>query len=334
MNLLTKSLVSAALVVLLSFPSLADNKEEEGEKLVRHAEQISDIRSADAPGFRLTASFKLVGADAPTTEGKYSEIWLSAEKWQRETMIGNFQRLEVGAGKTRWVLDSTQEIPGRAGELATLMHVGGVVQGSIKASAIRGQTIETVPARCIDLKGGGMGKQTLCVDSATGVLLRKNTPTLWMNRRSEYLCEYGEYQPFGDRLYPHHIRCTDDRHTGIDVKVVELATGASADPSLFIPPSGAEELANCSGKVLPPKPLQTPDPQYPKGEPQPNNPVVVRIAVGTDGMPHRLRIARTAGNAFDNRALEAVQRWVFKPAMCDGEAVPVEINVEITFRSR
>ena len=101
---------------------------------------------------------------------------------------------------------------------------------------------------------------------------------------------------------------------------------------MFVPPIGAKELANCSGKLQAPKALQTPNPEYPKNEPQPNSPVVISLIVGVDGEPRDLRVARLIGKAFDDRALAAVGQRVFKPAMCDGDPVAVQVNVELAFR--
>ena len=39
------------------------------------------------------------------------------------------------------------------------------------------------------------------------------------------------------------------------------------------------------------------------------------------------------GNGFAEKAVEAVKRWKFKPAITnDGRKIPVTIRVEVTFR--
>jgi protein TonB len=35
---------------------------------------------------------------------------------------------------------------------------------------------------------------------------------------------------------------------------------------------------------------------------------------------------------LDEKAIEAVKQYRFKPAMLNGKAVPVEVNVEVNFR--
>lgn len=332
MNLLARLILAVGFAVLLSPVSIAGNKQEEGENLIRRAEQVSNIRSSDARSFRLKASFTLLGNGAAAGEGTYTEIWVSHGRWRRETVLGTFHRTELGGEKTRWTLDTTEEIPGNAGQLGALMGQLDVRQEHIKVAAIRDQTVEGVQARCVELKGTSFGNETLCIDAQSGVLLLKKTPTLWMGKKFQYSCQYGQYEEFAGRMYPRHIRCVEDGHPGIEVRVMELLGEPSPDSALFVPPIGAKELANCSGKLQAPKALQTPDPKYPKNEPQPDSPVVIWLIVGVDGKPRDLKIARRIGKEFDDRALAAVGQWVFKPAMCDGDPVPVQINVEVAFR--
>jgi len=332
MNLLARLILAIAFTVLLSPVSVAENKQEEGENLIRRVEQVSNIRSADAHPFHLKASFALLGNSAAAGEGTYIEIWASQGRWRRETVLAAFHRTEVGREKTRWTVDSTEEVPGKAGQLGALLQLRDVRQGPIKVAAIRDQTVEGVQARCVELKDNGIGKETLCIDAQSGVLLLKKTPTLWMGKKLEYSCQYGQYQEFAGRMYPRHIQCGEDGHPAIDVRVVELFGEPSPDSALFVPPIDAKELANCPGGVQAPKALQTPDPEYPKNEPQPISPVAIWLVVGVNGKPRDLKVVRSVGKAFDDRALAAVSQWVFKPAMCEGDPVAVEVNVEVAFR--
>ncbi len=332
MNLIVRLIFGVWLGLLLSTISLAEDKQAEGERLIRHAEQISNIRSADARSFRLKANFALLGDGVSFEEGTYTETWVSHGRWRRESVWGSFHRTEVGTGKKRWVLDSTEEIPGKAGELGSLMNVLTVHQEPIKVAAIRDQNIQGVKARCVELKEKRIGKETLCVDAQSGVLVLSNTPTMAMGKTVEYSCRYGQYEQFGDRTYPRHIECMEDGHRGIAVRVLDLSVEPSPDSASFVPPSGAEELSNCTDKLQAPSVLKAPDPEFPKDEPQPLSPEVVWLIAGADGRPRHLKVARSIGRAFDGPALAAISLWVFKPAMCDGDPVAVPLNVEVVFR--
>ncbi len=59
--------------------------------------------------------------------------------------------------------------------------------------------------------------------------------------------------------------------------------------------------------------------------------VVVYVEVDTNGKPRNIRIVRSVGMGLDERALEAVRQWLFKPGTKDGKPVVVSANIEVTF---
>jgi TonB family protein len=60
--------------------------------------------------------------------------------------------------------------------------------------------------------------------------------------------------------------------------------------------------------------------------------VLVSIIVDAQGHPQNARVVRALGMGLDEKALEAVMKYKFKPAMKDGRTpVPVPMNVEINF---
>ena len=61
--------------------------------------------------------------------------------------------------------------------------------------------------------------------------------------------------------------------------------------------------------------------------------VLISLIVDAQGNPQNPRVVRALGMGLDEKALEAVRRYKFKPAMKDGKTpVPVMINVEVNFR--
>lgn len=59
---------------------------------------------------------------------------------------------------------------------------------------------------------------------------------------------------------------------------------------------------------------------------------VVSLVVDTQGNPQRIQIARALGMGLDEKAVEAVKQYKFKPAYYKGRPVPVVIDVEVNFR--
>ncbi len=60
--------------------------------------------------------------------------------------------------------------------------------------------------------------------------------------------------------------------------------------------------------------------------------VQVALIVDANGMPKNIRVERGVGMGLDEKAVEAVRQYRFKPATKDGKAVPVEIYVEVNFQ--
>jgi protein TonB len=61
--------------------------------------------------------------------------------------------------------------------------------------------------------------------------------------------------------------------------------------------------------------------------------VVVEVIVDAQGYPQDPRVVRALGMGLDEKALEAVRKYRFKPAMKDGKTpVAVILNVEVNFR--
>jgi TonB family protein len=59
---------------------------------------------------------------------------------------------------------------------------------------------------------------------------------------------------------------------------------------------------------------------------------VVQLIVDAQGNPQNVHVIRTLGMGLDEKAMDAVRRYKFKPAMKDGKTpVPVMITVEVDF---
>jgi TonB family protein len=60
--------------------------------------------------------------------------------------------------------------------------------------------------------------------------------------------------------------------------------------------------------------------------------VLLTIEVGEDGQPDKLRVLRGLGLGLDEKAIEAVSRWKFKPALRNGHPVRAAATIEVNFR--
>jgi protein TonB len=60
--------------------------------------------------------------------------------------------------------------------------------------------------------------------------------------------------------------------------------------------------------------------------------VTVNLIVDQKGLPENVHILRGVGMGLDQKAVEAVKQYRFKPAMLGGKPVAVEVNVEVDFK--
>lgn len=59
--------------------------------------------------------------------------------------------------------------------------------------------------------------------------------------------------------------------------------------------------------------------------------VLLLLVVGKDGHPYDIRVGRSLGMGLDEKAIEAVNRWRFRPATLNGQPVATRIAVQVDF---
>jgi len=94
---------------------------------------------------------------------------------------------------------------------------------------------------------------------------------------------------------------------------------------------GAYEVG---GNVTAPIPIYEPDPPYSEEarKAKYSGVVVVKAIVDAQGNVLEPQIVKALGLGLDEKALETVRQWKFKPGLRNGVPVAVRIDIEITFR--
>jgi len=103
--------------------------------------------------------------------------------------------------------------------------------------------------------------------------------------------------------------------------------------------SNPSKVANFAvgGPVTPPVLIKSVQPKYPHrgvmGSKSHSGSVKVYTIVDTDGLPQNVRVARSSEfDELDQAAVEAVKQYRFKPAKKDGQAVNVDLYIEVNFQ--
>ena len=87
------------------------------------------------------------------------------------------------------------------------------------------------------------------------------------------------------------------------------------------------------GEVKAPKIISSVDPSFPAtAAKSPGGVCVLKVVVDAQGKPVDVRVVRSLRPDFDAEAVKAVKKYLFKPATRKGEAVAVEINIEMNFQ--
>jgi TonB family protein len=60
--------------------------------------------------------------------------------------------------------------------------------------------------------------------------------------------------------------------------------------------------------------------------------VLLYVEVGPDGKAYNIAVRRSLGMGLDEKAIEAVRRWKFRPGTKGGEPVTVQATIEVNFR--
>lgn len=85
--------------------------------------------------------------------------------------------------------------------------------------------------------------------------------------------------------------------------------------------------------VKPPQPIYTPEPEFSEFAKTAGiqGVCVLSAIIGVDGRTHDIHIVRPLGAGLDERAIDAVRNWKFKPATMGGQPVPMQLGLEIAF---
>jgi TonB family protein len=85
--------------------------------------------------------------------------------------------------------------------------------------------------------------------------------------------------------------------------------------------------------LLVPKPIQTPEPQYPERQRLQRlaGTATVLAIINEHGFPELIGTLSDLPNAFDTESIATVAEWRFRPAMKDGNPVPIFVEVQVRF---
>ena len=110
----------------------------------------------------------------------------------------------------------------------------------------------------------------------------------------------------------------------------------AADPTQRrdVLPTGTSNAYKVGGGVTAPVVTSKKDPAYTEEarSAKYQGTVLLAVEIAPDGLAHNLRVVRSLGLGLDEKAVEAVSQWQFKPGTKDGQPVTVAATIEVNFR--
>jgi len=107
--------------------------------------------------------------------------------------------------------------------------------------------------------------------------------------------------------------------------------GPSKGPYFGVGPEGVHPAGRNGVSV--PEAIYSPEPGFSEEARKAKHQGIVQLllVVGKDGHPYNIRVSQTLGMGLDEKAIEAVNHWRFKPATLNGQPVATQIAVEVDF---
>ncbi|HET6176991.1 MAG TPA: energy transducer TonB [Candidatus Sulfotelmatobacter sp.] len=107
--------------------------------------------------------------------------------------------------------------------------------------------------------------------------------------------------------------------------------GPSKGPGVGIGPEGVFPAGKLGVTV--PQVIYSPEPSFSDEarKTKQQGVVTLLLVVGADGHPYNIRVGQSLGWGLDEKAIDAVSHWRFKPGTFHGQAVATQIAVEVDF---
>jgi TonB family protein len=140
------------------------------------------------------------------------------------------------------------------------------------------------------------------------------------------------------------------------MELAEISTDAIDDSVFAVPPDfQLVSVAEVTKAATPPPPAPSGPRQIPPGQQPPRGAptvtykrdpeyteearraklegaVTLKVVVGADGVAKNIQVVRSLGLGLDEKAIEAVSQWKFRPGEKNGQPVDVPATIEVNFR--
>jgi TonB family protein len=294
--------------------------------------QKSAVFEPDIHGspFHEHVDFLFSGLVQGERKGTFVRDWVSKEQWRWKWELPDFQAISVRNGKQIGERETAEFESVRIQQLRWALPPFPLILGQNDlVKRIEPAKVNGLDAQCIRfeaVRGRDRWDREICVNAANNTLAR------WTDERRQI--EWTNYIPFRETFYPRHLSVREHGNKIIEADI-EFRDAPEFSQTAFEIPSDMRVRKACEHFT---QPIVTKEekPEYPRriGVKTIKAEVVVQVKVGVQGKVEAAQITETGGDDLDRAALDAVKKWEFEPAKCDGDPVSHKLPVAIHFGDR
>lgn len=312
------------LACVLCVPGLGAQERLDARQLLQTAHDVSGLTRL-VP-YQLHAVVIVNPGSAAQKKGEVT-IYRDKERLRTELRIEDYRETKITLGNKLYVARSTPWPAPGLSRLAEADHFWDRLadDGDSKLSSVSHKKVQNIRAECFEVKG--QQHHRLCFDPDKRVLLE--------NLDQEKAFEFSEYSAIENLMVPRKV--TELLELPMKELPVLVMQDIEVQPSVFMPnvfaiPEHSQEFETCSN-MLPPKPQQTPRPDFGANVVRRNlaaERVNVYGIVDKDGSLQRIKVL-SADADVQQAVLEALKKWRYSPAMCGSTPVATEQEIPIPF---
>ena len=279
-------------------------------------------------------SFVFHGLVSGDEKGTFVYDYASKEQWRWKWEIPDYQEINVRNGKQIGESETAEFEPVRILQLRSALPPFWVLlDASDLVKKIEPKKVNGLDAQCVKfetVRGHNRQSRDICLSAANSAPLYWFEEGLEENREFEWT----DYAPFRNGFYPRHL-VVKERGTKIIEADIEFQEAHQLPPNAFQIASVMRIRKACDHFVQAVV-TRRDDPVYPMriGRRSVGGDVVLEVKVGIEGKVEAAQVTETGGNDLDVAAMDAIKKWAFEPAKCDGEPVAHKISVMVHFHNR
>ena len=301
---------------ILERPVLASDKQAQGQELIKHAIELTDLRQSGP--YRLRWSLTVLDEAIGKREGTDVVTFSSSERWRRDLHMTGYDEVAVFLGhnmyRTRNLAFTPPslriDISGRLRNLPEALNY--------RVLRVFNRKKDNVESQCVYLQGQSDPhvETNWCFDSHTGL------PSGQFGPRGNSRIEFSNYKSLGDKFVPGAVEVI------VDGKQMRKAVLESADSSIdsahsFDPPAGANVRLWCDDMERPMPMARLPMDIRPDLRSRKGLELKYEITVDASGKVTDV-VPMDPKPFVDKIVIEGMRASHWYPATCDGTPVTTD----------